>query len=208
MKKVLCFDVGYTLVNEDIAWRQRCEEQAKTEEARRLGLSAEDIFHEIEKASAAKLPQYRAVAEKFQFQEVVPYRPETEFLYDGVLETLQTLSEKYSLVVIANQSVRLFDRLHAFGIFPLFTEIVASAAVGLQKPDPRIFEYALDLVRCEPADAVMIGDRLDNDIEPAKALGMETVWIRQGFGRCQTPSTEADTPDHTIDCITELLNFY
>ena len=208
MKKVLCFDVGYTLVNEDVAWRRRCEEQAETEEAKRLGLCAGDIFHEIEKASAAKLPQYRAVAEKFHFREVVPYRPETEFLYDGALETLQALSEKYRLVVIANQSVRLFDRLRAFGLFPLFTEIVASAAVGLQKPDPRIFTYALNLVDCEPKDAVMIGDRLDNDVEPAKALGMETVWIRQGFGRCQTPSGEADTPDHVIDDIRELLSLY
>ena len=35
---------------------------------------------------------------------------------------------------------------------------------------------------CQAENAVMIGDRLDNDIAPAKKLGMKTVWIRQGDG--------------------------
>ncbi len=47
--KTIFFDVGYTLVNEDAVWERRCKEQAETEEAKRLGVSAEDIYHEIEK---------------------------------------------------------------------------------------------------------------------------------------------------------------
>ena len=45
--KVLFFDVGYTLVNEDAVWKARCREQAQTAEAKKLGLSATDIYHEI-----------------------------------------------------------------------------------------------------------------------------------------------------------------
>lgn len=48
--------------------------------------------------------------------------------------------------------------------------IVASAEEGVAKPDKRIFEIALDKANCEPQAAVMIGDRVDNDIVPAKAL--------------------------------------
>ena len=47
MIKTLFFDVGYTLVNEDAVWKRRCEEQAATEEAKNLGVTAHDIFHEI-----------------------------------------------------------------------------------------------------------------------------------------------------------------
>lgn len=42
--KTIFFDVGYTLVNEDAVWELRCKEQAETEEAKRLGVSAEDIY--------------------------------------------------------------------------------------------------------------------------------------------------------------------
>ena len=52
--KVLFFDVGYTLVNEDAVWEKRCREQAQTDEAKKLGLSADDIYHEIEIATVSR----------------------------------------------------------------------------------------------------------------------------------------------------------
>ena len=51
--KVLFFDVGYTLVNEDAVWEARCREQAQTAEAKKLGLSATDIYHEIRRVKMA-----------------------------------------------------------------------------------------------------------------------------------------------------------
>ena len=54
--KVLFFDVGYTLVNKDAVWEARCREQAQTDEAKKLGLSAADIYHEIEIASISRKP--------------------------------------------------------------------------------------------------------------------------------------------------------
>ena len=54
--KTLFFDVGYTLVNEDAVWLRRCKDQAATEEAKKLGISAEDMYHEIEKATIEGLP--------------------------------------------------------------------------------------------------------------------------------------------------------
>ena len=69
MIKTLFFDMGYTLVDEDAVWKRRCEEQAAAEEAVRLGLSAEAVYREIEKASLARLPQYRTVIKKFHFKK-------------------------------------------------------------------------------------------------------------------------------------------
>lgn len=84
--------------------------------------------------------------------------------------------------------------------------MVASAEEGIAKPDKRIFEIALERSSCSPARAVMIGDRLDNDIVPAKLLGMHTIWIKQGFGQYWTVTGEAERPDLTVSCLSELCN--
>lgn len=208
MIKTLFFDMGCTLVDESAVWQKRCEEQAATEEAKRLGLSAETIFHEIETASRARLPQYRTVTSKFQLKTVAPYRHEFEKLYDDAPGVLRKLSEKYQLGIIANQSDGLRERLESFGIIQYFTHVVSSWDVKIAKPDTRIYEFALKTAKCPACEAVMIGDRLDNDIAPAKAVGMKTVWIKQGFGALQTPISENDTPDHTVENLSQLLKIF
>lgn len=207
MIKALFFDIGYTLVDESAVWERRCQEQAATEEAATLGLSASDIYREIERASAARLPQFKAVVKKFGFSKAAPYRHELETLYPDAPVVLGAFSERYSLGVIANQAEGLCQRLRDFGIERYFTYVISSWDVGVSKPDRRIFEYALKAAKRAPGEAVMIGDRLDNDIAPAKALGMKTVWIRKGFGGLQTPLPE-EAPDYTVDSLTELLGIF
>ena len=202
---VLFFDVGYTLINEDTVWERRCGEQAETEEAKKLGLSADDIYNEICLSSVNRKPQYRTVINKFSFKEIAPYRFELEYLYEDAPRVLKALSEKYELGIIANQAEGLKKRLSDLGILTYFTYIISSWDVGIMKPDRKIFEYALKTAKCPPENAFMIGDRLDNDIAPAKSAGMNTVWIKQGFGRLQTPLSEEDTPDYTVDTLSELL---
>lgn len=206
--RVLFFDAGYTLINEDRVWERRCTEQAETEEAKRLGLSAADLYREIGLASAARKTQFRSVAAKFGFKEIAPYRHELETLYDDASRVLAKLAGRYKLGIIANQTDGFQKRLEDFGILSYFTYIASSWDVGAMKPDPRIFEYALALADCPPRETVMIGDRLDNDVAPAKKLGMKTVWIRQGFGRLQEPLGEEDTPDFAIDSLPELLTLF
>lgn len=206
--KVVFFDVGYTFVNEDAVWEKRCHEQAETEEAKKLGLSAADIYHEIEIATVSRKPQFRTVINKFGFKEVAPYRTELEIMYDGVPAVIKTLAEKYELGIIANQLDGLKERLEAFGLLKYFKYIVSSWDVKVMKPDIKIFEYALDKANCKPQDACMIGDRLDNDILPAKSLGMKTVWIKQGFGALQKPLSESEEPDYTINKLSELLDIF
>ena len=203
--KVLFFDVGYTLVNENAVWERRCQEQAQTDEAKKLGLTAADIYHEIEIASVERKPQYRTVIDKFGFKKVAPYRTELEELYEDAPVVIKALAQKYELGIIANQLDGLKERLEAFGLLQYFKYIVSSWDVQIMKPDIRIFEYALDKADCEPREACMIGDRLDNDILPAKALGMKTVWIKRGFGALQKPLSKSEEPDYTINKLSQLL---
>ena len=206
--KVLFFDVGYTLVNEDAVWEARCREQAQTAEAKKLGLSADDIYHEIEIASVSRKPQYRTLIDKYNFKEVAPYRTELEKLYDESPAVIKSLSQKYELGIIANQLDRLKERLESFGLLQYFKYIISSWDIKVMKPDIRIFEYALDKTNCSPQETCMIGDRLDNDILPAKSLGMKTVWIKQGFGALQKPLSKSEEPDYTINNLTELLKIF
>ena len=206
--KVLFFDVGYTLVNEDAVWEARCRDQAQTEKAKKLGLSTTDIYHEIEIASIARKPQFRTVIDKYNFKEVAPYRTELEKLYDDVPAVIKALSQKYELGIIANQLDGLKERLQSFDLLKYFKYIISSWDLKVMKPDIRIFEYALDKTNCLPQETCMIGDRLDNDILPAKALGMKTVWIKQGFGALQKPLFKSEEADYTISNLTELLKFF
>ncbi len=206
--KVLFFDVGYTLVDEDAVWETRCREQAQTAEAKKLGLSATDIYHEIEIASIARKPQFRTLIDKYNFKEVAPYRTELETLYKEAPAVIQALSQKYELGIIANQLDGLKERLQAFDLLQYFKYIISSWDLKVMKPDIRIFEYALDEANCKPQEACMIGDRLDNDILPAKSLGMKSVWIKQGFGALQKPLSKSEEPDYTINNLTELLKIF
>jgi len=206
--KVLFFDVGYTLVNEDAVWEKRCQEQAETQEAKKLGLSARDIYYEIENASISRKPQFRTLLDKYNFKEVAPYRTELEKLYEEAPVIIKALSQKYELGIIANQLDGLKERLQAFGLQKYFKYIISSWDVQLMKPDIRIFEHALDKANCRPQEACMIGDRLDNDILPAKALGMKTVWIKQGFGALQKPLSKSEESDYTINNLAELLKIF
>ena len=206
--KTLFFDVGYTLVNEDAVWERRCKEQAETEEAKRLGVSAEDIYHEIEKATIEGLPQFRTVIERFNFSTMVPYHHELETMYEEAPQVLKALSKKYELGVIANQLDGLKERLESFGILQYFKFVISSWDLKVMKPDIRIFEYALKTANCQPQDAVMIGDRIDNDTAPAQSLGMKAVWIKQGFGKLQTALAAANPPDYEVDNLIELLRIF
>ena len=205
MIKVLFFDVGYTLVDEGAVWEQRCKTQAEMEEAKSLGLTAEDIYHEVEKASVAGLPQFRTVIDQFHFKGVAPYENELEKLYEDAPIVLKSLAGKYELGVIANQSDGLEKRLEEFGIRQYFTYVVSSWDVQMMKPDVRIFEHALKLAKCQSEEACMIGDRIDNDVIPAKSIGMKTIWVKQGFGALQVALAKENAPDQEVGSLSELL---
>jgi len=64
----------------------------------------------------------------------------------------------------------------------------------------------LERAGCKPEEAVMIGDRIDNDIVPAKSLGMRTVWIKQGFGKYWVMKDESEQADYMVNSLMEICN--
>lgn len=204
--KCIFFDIGCTLVDESDVWNKRCQEQSEMSEAKSRGISAQDIYEEIIKASKEYKPQYRTVVKNFNFKESAPYRSELEKLYDDADYVLERLSKKYKLGIIANQSDGLKDRLRELGILKYFNYVISSYDYKIQKPDVRLFEIALKESGLKACETAMVGDRLDNDIYPAKRIGMKTIWIKQGFGGMQKPLNDGYIPDVGVLNLTDLLN--
>lgn len=206
-------DLGWTLVDETRAHRARL--RGVCERVRGYGMrhSVDELMRMCEQAATNFAPSpFRAMLARLDLAEeqrraiasAVRYAKELEVLYPGVPEMLETLSRKFRLGVVANQSEGTDKRLSEWGIRGHFSIVLASAELGLSKPDPRIFGAAISRAGCAPDGVLMVGDRLDNDIGPAKSHGCLTMRVLQGFSRFQTPRRAAEIPDLTISSITEL----
>ncbi len=100
--------------------------------------------------------------------------------YPDVLPALGELRERgLTLVIASNWDCSLPDWLRPTGILALVDGVVTSAEVGAGKPDPRVFERALQVAGAEPAEALHVGDKVDNDVEGAAAAGVRGVLVQR-----------------------------
>ena len=111
-------------------------------------------------------------------------------MYDDAKKTIEDLrASGLKIGLVANQPKSAVDSLKRDGIFELVDFLGISAVVGIEKPDPRIFELALAQLGTKADETIHIGNRLDTDVLPAKSLGFKTVWILRGEAN-PTPSQE------------------
>ena len=99
----------------------------------------------------------------------------------GINDVLKSLQEKYNLGIIANQPPQAMDELKKYRLEKYFKHIIISDVVGYHKPDPKIFRHAVELAGARPDQCLMVGDRIDNDVRPAKMTGMRTVWLNMDY---------------------------
>ena len=111
---------------------------------------------------------------------------------------LEQLAEDFTLALAGNAPASITDVLHDLGVLRWFRHRDVSGTIGIKKPDERFFRTILDKAGFSPSEAIMIGDRLDNDIIPAKRLGLLTIWFRQGRYAVLEPRAADEIPDVTI----------
>jgi putative hydrolase of the HAD superfamily len=124
---------------------------------------------------------------------------------EDTLGVLRTLREDRGLRLGLVSNVALLpdhmrEDLRTLGILPLLDATAFSSEVGTRKPDPRIFRAALDRLGVAPAAAVFVGDRLQDDVAGAQAVGMRGVQIRE-FRAEDDPTV---VPDAVVDRLGEL----
>lgn len=98
-------------------------------------------------------------------------------LLPGMSAALAEIAQHRALAVVANQMRQAEAALEQVGVARHFQFLALSEVVELYKPDPRLYQWALDRAGCAPEEAVMVGDRVDNDVAPAKSLGLRTIWF-------------------------------
>jgi putative hydrolase of the HAD superfamily len=125
-------------------------------------------------------------------------------LIPGVSQLLPELRRRgYVLAVVSNGPVDSIPNvLGAHGLYDLFGAYAISQGLGVEKPDRRIFCYALNQLGI-PLDkvgrTVMVGNELAADIAGANGMGMISVWLNWAPRHRKTPANDLEIPQHTIE---------
>lgn len=196
--KWIFFDIGSTLVDESVAYRNRIERTIANTD-----ISYDEFYQRMVEISKHSQDAYNRALEEYGLKKA-PWNSDDEFVYPEAESCLSELGKRYKIGIIANQNSGSEQRLEKLGLLKYIDFVIASAEEGVAKPGLRIIQIALDRADCKPEEAVMVGDRIDNDIIPANKIGMITVWIKQGFGVFAEPTTKVEQPDYTISDLSEL----
>lgn len=152
-----------------------------------------------------------AMVEEASEQAVAAFAPEV------VLHMIETLcgGEPATVARVARRVEAMTEQLDAFQLRPGIAELLMrlkerGLVLGAVEPRWARLERAgiADLFTRDhdvpPAQCILIGDRIDADIAPAKAAGMATIQFRSGRWRRQRPRSEAETPDAVVTDVAEL----
>lgn len=125
-------------------------------------------------------------------------------LYSGVEETIKQLDLNYHLAIVSDgQSAYAVPELNAVGLLRFFDPIIISGDFGFRKPDPRLFENALTIMKMEPSEILYVGNDMYRDIDGARRAGIKTVFFKSNQGQQEKEGVE---PDYIIYRFPELLN--
>lgn len=197
------FDIGSTLVDETECYNHRIRDMIAGTDITFEQFNEKRIFLQKQGLNGD------SGAIKFFGLTKTPWHSEDERLYPDTAEILRYLCDKgYTLGIIANQAAGTEQRLEKWGILRFFGSVTASTEEGVSKPDLEIFRRAFEKANCSAESSVMVGDRLDNDIAPAKALGMKTVWIRQGLSVYSFPRGDFERADYTVSNLLEMRSIF
>ena len=116
-------------------------------------------------------------------------------LSNGLRRELEALASEFSLGIAGKYGRELLDFLRVKGVLHLFRFPFTQEDFQLTKPDHGYFKQVAQACGATPAECVMVGDRVDNDVVPARMLGMKAVLVRMGLHRGQQPRTPSEHPD-------------
>lgn len=141
----------------------------------------------------------RALQAWYQVSEAY-WLPEPEAL--PVLEALRQQGHRMGMISNAGDDDDVQRLVDKCGLRPYFDFIITSAALGIRKPDVRIFQAALAHWDARPSQAAMIGDNLQADVLGAHNAGIFAIWLTR---RAETPANHQHLPTITPDAMAQTL---
>ncbi|MDL2258273.1 HAD family hydrolase [Eubacteriales bacterium OttesenSCG-928-K08] len=134
------------------------------------------------------------------------------YVADNAMEVVQELTKRgYKLGIISNviTSRELPDWLEEDGFAPYFSPVVLSSLTGIRKPDPRIFQIALDEAKIDPVYCAYIGDNVERDMGGAAKVGFGMkILIDHKRAVDRSSFTPDTTPDAIIESCLDLLDIF
>jgi putative hydrolase of the HAD superfamily len=110
--------------------------------------------------------------------DYITFLPDNNHLFDGAIEILDYLSSHYQLHIITNGFANVqYKKIANSNIDTYFKTITNSEMAGVKKPNPIIFQHALDLAQAKKEQSIMIGDCLEADVQGAIDFGIEALFF-------------------------------
>jgi YjjG family noncanonical pyrimidine nucleotidase len=110
--------------------------------------------------------------------DYLEFLPESNLLFDGAIEILEYLVTKYELHIITNGFAEVqAKKINNSNIDHYFKSITNSEMAGVKKPNPKIFEHALEIAKAKKSESIMIGDSLDADVRGAINFGIDAIYF-------------------------------
>jgi HAD superfamily hydrolase (TIGR01509 family) len=191
----VAFDVGETLVDETRMWNEL---------AQRLGVTPLTLSGVLGALIATGRDHHDLWDVLGVCRPAAGVYPSAGDLYPDALECVAAVRRAGLIVGVAgNQPASVEEMLAAAGLEADF--VASSAAWGVSKPDPAFFVRLIAEARVPVESILYVGDRLDNDVLPARAAGMRTVFVRRGpWGHIHALKDEVALADMRVDSLREL----
>ena len=199
MIRAVFFDVGETLVCEDAVWRAWADHYGVPP------LTFMGALGAVIERRAHHKEVFRYFGDDPAAIGESPHVIGPADLYPDAVPCLRALRAAGLVVgVSGNQPPDVSERLMAS--LGLGLDVVASSSAwGVEKPDPEFFVRVAAAAGCAPAEVAYVGDRVDNDVLPAKRAGLAAVFLRRGpWGYVHATWPEAAAADLRVESLAEL----
>ncbi len=109
-------------------------------------------------------------------EDYIEFLPQSNHLFEGAIEILEYLKGKYKLHIITNGFAGVQEhKINNANIGHYFQSVTNSESAGVKKPNPVIFDYALQLANAQKSESIMIGDCIDADVRGAIRYGIDAI---------------------------------
>lgn len=125
-------------------------------------------------------------------------------VFAGIDKEIREISRHFKIGIAGQYGREIIDLLEKQHLLEHFTYHLTQDDFSITKPDPRYLEQITQAIGVEPRECILVGDRIDNDIIPAKQLGMKIILVRVGLHRYQQPRIPFEIPDAQLDGIAGL----
>jgi putative hydrolase of the HAD superfamily len=214
--KTLLFDFGGTLDADGVAWKERFHALYRAEGLNLDGEAFAPAFYAADDLLVGGLPSTMDLSGTVHALTVnleselarragsdgsgdrgrrvaSAFLSEAAATFERNRPMLKALSERYRLGIVSNFYGNLEAVCDSAGLCSFFKVTVDSHCVGAEKPDPAIFQAALDKLGATPEETVLIGDSLRRDREGARRMGMRFIWVAARDARAEQSGQQAVT---------------